>query len=145
MNFVVENEDELVEKIWRNIEKYAQRGVCVGLSGDLGSGKTTFVRGLAESMGVKDAVSSPTFALAKQYKTERSDLPVLQHIDLYRIENASSSDIHEIADLLNNDNALTFIEWPEKIKEVMQRLDLMIAITPVSNHARKVEIYEVKN
>ena len=75
MNFVVESERDLIEKVWGSLKKKARAGVRIGLSGDLGAGKTTFISGIAKILGVKELVTSPTFAISKIYKTDSKNLP----------------------------------------------------------------------
>lgn len=85
-------------------------GAIVLLSGDLGAGKTAFVRGLAEGLGIDPAaVSSPTFTLVQEYRGGR--LP-LYHVDLYRLTPAEADDIG--LDELTEGGGVTAIEWPER-------------------------------
>ena len=79
------------------------------LSGDLGSGKTTFTRGLAAGAGFKGRVSSPTFVLAKIYRGGRVRL---HHLDLYRVARCAPGDVG-IEDCLLDGEAACVIEWPE--------------------------------
>ncbi len=84
-------------------------GDIVLLNGDLGAGKTTFVKGIAKALNVKEVVTSPTFTLLKTYKSDRYEIV---HIDAYRLENST---FEEMDDYLNDENVL-FIEWSSYLK-----------------------------
>lgn len=94
--------------------KKLKRGDVVGLCGELGSGKTTFMKGILKGLGGKKGVSvtSPTFVLLHQYATKRGPL---HHLDLYRLE--SAAELREIdIDSLLRSNGFIFIEWADKYK-----------------------------
>lgn len=83
-------------------------GDVVLVSGDLGTGKTTFVRGACRALGVTSAVTSPTFTIARRY---HGDVPV-SHLDLYRLADLGDEDPALLADELAADR-IAFLEWPE--------------------------------
>jgi tRNA threonylcarbamoyladenosine biosynthesis protein TsaE len=89
----------------------ARRGDVIAISGPLGVGKTTLVRGYLAALGYPDEVPSPSFALVQPYETLE---PPAWHVDLYRLENAS-----EIAELGLDaaDDAVLLVEWPERAGE----------------------------
>ena len=93
-----------------------QNPCVIAMTGDLGSGKTTFTQGFARGMGIKDNVGSPTFKLVSEYKGEHL---LLNHVDCYRLEN--EKDFFNIGGekYLEPDGAITIIEWSEKITNVI--------------------------
>ena len=84
-------------------------GDVVLVSGELGAGKTTWVRGAARALGVRTPVTSPTFTIGSRYPGR---IPVA-HLDLYRLEHLETEDPGLLADYLTPD-AITFVEWPER-------------------------------
>ncbi|MDQ4106147.1 MAG: tRNA (adenosine(37)-N6)-threonylcarbamoyltransferase complex ATPase subunit type 1 TsaE [Actinomycetota bacterium] len=88
-------------------------GDVVVLSGEVGAGKTTFVRAAARSLGVEERVTSPTYQLARGYKgAVGGRRAAVNHLDLYRLEGLESRDVLELDDYLDP-RAVTFIEWAE--------------------------------
>ena len=85
-------------------------GEVVHLVGDLGAGKTTFVRHAAKALGVAEPVTSPTFAVAHRYRG-RDGLPVA-HLDLYRSRDVTAEELADLDAYLTED-AVVFVEWPE--------------------------------
>lgn len=100
-----------------------KHGGVVCLYGELGSGKTTIVQGLARGLGIKRRIVSPTFIFIRQYPVSSLQFAVysLYHVDLYRIQSlndAKALGLEEIlADLFN----IVVIEWPEKIKKILPK------------------------
>jgi tRNA threonylcarbamoyladenosine biosynthesis protein TsaE len=84
-----------------------EAGDVVTVSGDLGAGKTTFVRGAARALGVTEPVASPTFTLGHRYAAE----PPVAHLDLYRVTGLSAEEWGDLEPYF--DDAIVFVEWPE--------------------------------
>jgi len=142
MIFVVESEKELGQKVYQKIEKRLQGGFKCALSGDLGAGKTTMVREIAQIMGSKDSVSSPTFTLRKEYRLPRkvNGAQIIQHIDLYRFETPTKHDRDQVLEWLDDSRAISFVEWPDKIPEIIDRFDTSILLETEDACKRKVTI-----
>jgi len=109
-------------------------GTVVALSGDLGAGKTHFVRGLVEGWGGSDVATSPTFTLVHEYRTPRG--PVL-HLDLYRAR--SAEEIWVAAhDELDAAHGLLVIEWADRFPELVPSGALHIGITHAGEGRRRI-------
>lgn len=104
--------------------------VC--LSGELGTGKTTLVQGLAQGWGSLDRVSSPSFVLVNEYR--RPDGSCLYHFDAYRLSSAWEAEELDLDRMLENGPMV--IEWPERIKPVLPPNHLWIALRWVADEQR---------
>ena len=102
----------------RSLAARLSPGSVVLLSGDLGAGKTAFVRGLAEGLGIDPAdVSSPTFTLVQEYRGGRR---LLRHVDLYRLKPVEVDDLG--LDELTEGDVVTVIEWPDRLRQEFDRI-----------------------
>ncbi len=88
-------------------------GQTVVLYGDLGAGKTVISRGVARGLGVTEAVTSPTFTVVQEYRL--ADRKMFYHLDMYRIDNENAALAFGIEDFLFAPDAITLVEWPERI------------------------------
>ena len=106
------------------------------LRADLGGGKTTFVRGLARGLGSNDVVSSPTFTLAKTYKTKKGSL---NHFDFYRLAEPGILKA-ELKESLEDSSAITAIEWSDIVKDVLPAERLSIKFAPTADNPDERQI-----
>jgi len=112
------------------------------LSGDLGTGKTTLVKGIAEALDAAEAeeVTSPTFTLVHEYEGSHHGKPVkLFHLDVYRLEGERQLETLGLDELLTPD-ALVLVEWGEKFKSIKKKATGEIAITSTGGDARKITV-----
>lgn len=112
--------DEDTMELAENIESEKFPGMVICLDGELGSGKTVFVKGFAKSLGITENITSPTFNIVKEY--ENGEMP-LNHMDVYRLEDTDTT--IGFNDYFNSDS-VTIIEWSELIKDKLpdERLDI---------------------
>ncbi|HEY1902899.1 MAG TPA: tRNA (adenosine(37)-N6)-threonylcarbamoyltransferase complex ATPase subunit type 1 TsaE [Terracidiphilus sp.] len=112
------------------------------LRGDLGTGKTTLVKGIAQALDAAEAdeVTSPTFTLIHEYEGTQNGKPVkLFHLDVYRLEGERQLETLGLDELLTED-ALVLVEWGEKFKSIKKKSTGEIAITSAGGDARKITV-----
>lgn len=103
------------ERVLRSLSAVKSNGATVlALTGELGSGKTTFTQMLASLLGVTLTVTSPTFVVLKRYPLTHARFDTLVHVDLYRIEHESELAPLRLTEELHNPKNLVVIEWPER-------------------------------
>ena len=118
-------------EIAQNIESEKFPNMVICLRGELGSGKTVFVKGFASSMGIEENITSPTFNLVKEY--ESGELP-LYHMDVYRLED-EKEDTVGITDYFNK-SGVTIIEWSDIIKDLLPEERLEIKFKVIDEETR---------
>ena len=108
------------------------------LYGKMGAGKTTFVKALCEELGVSDVITSPTFAIVNEYRSDENG-ELIYHFDFYRIKKLS-----EVYDMGYEDyfysGALCFIEWPELVEELLPGDAVKVTIEELEDGTRKIVI-----
>jgi len=117
----VEETDQIAINFSEQLNRRAPSAIAmvVGLYGELGSGKTTFMKYLAESFGIKETIQSPTFVIEKIYELENKNFKHLIHIDAYRIEKEEEMINLCWSEIITDPKNLICIEWPEKIAGIM--------------------------
>lgn len=131
----VMNEVALMD-IGRRFGGLLRGGEVIELIGDVGAGKTTFVKGLGEGLGVDDDIQSPSFTISRVYSA-RDDLE-LHHYDFYRLQNAGVMS-YELAESVDESRTVTVVEWAETVQEVLPatRCSIKIDYTP-TGHGREL-------
>ena len=122
------------------IWKIAENAHVIALHGKMGAGKTTFIHALCDARGVKDVVTSPTFALINEYFfAENGKEKKIFHIDLYRLRDEKEAEQAGIEDCLYSDH-ICLVEWPEKISSLLPENTMHVFIEMVDNETRKLQI-----
>lgn len=134
------------KKIGKLLARNLRGGEVIGLIGNLGSGKTTFIQGVAAGLGIKEKIKSPTFVILKRYKIPKhKTIKYLYHIDLYRLSTFSATarnvdnlgfDLNEIA----KKNSVVFIEWAEKIAAILPKNWIRIKFRYIDMNKREMTI-----
>ena len=124
-----------IEELQEFAEKTAQElkgGEIFGLMGDLGAGKTTFVQLLAKQLGITSRVTSPTFVIVASHKgilPSTGDVVDLHHLDVYRLNHPSEFLQLGIAEVFSDPTAVVFIEWADKIRDILPSTTKYIRFT----------------
>lgn len=128
--------EEFIEKISMGIYDGA---VIVGLYGDLGSGKTTFTQCVAKLFGIKEDITSPTFVIEKRYNVDNPNFKQLIHIDAYRLESSKEARALGWNEISINSHNIVFIEWPERIEDILPKNHIKINFKFISENEREIE------
>ena len=149
---------EVASEILKNLKK-RETAEVVGLHGNLGSGKTTFTKAIAELLGVSETVSSPTFVIEKIYPIRNSksqetlisngtsksnssatnqNFSHLIHIDAYRLKSGAELTSLGLQEILKDENNLILIEWPENVLDVLPENSKHIYFEFVDENTRKI-------
>lgn len=121
--FTTHSEKETIE-VAQNIESEKFPNMIICLNGELGSGKTVFTKGIANGLGIKESITSPTYTIIKEYL--EGEMP-LYHMDVYRLD--GNTDGIGIEDYFNKDG-IVIIEWAKTIRDILpeERLDISFKI-----------------
>lgn len=124
------------QRLGEDIARKFKGGGILALYGDLGSGKTTFVQGLAKGLGINQKIISPTFIIARKYELGENNF---YHIDLYRIEKIIDVESIGLSEILNDRSNVVAIEWPEKIEKLLPKNTLNINFKYLKGDQRRIE------
>ena len=131
---VVTASPEATEAVAARLAALLHAGDVVSVSGDLGAGKTTFVRGAARALGVTGPVSSPTFTIGHRYE---APTPVA-HLDLYRVQGIDPEEWGDLEPYF--DGAVAFVEWPEHGGNWLPEARAVVTLEHVDQNRRTVRI-----
>jgi len=129
------------ERLGAAIAAGLEGGDVVLVSGELGAGKTTLVRGAARALGVSDPVTSPTFTIGQRYRAA-PPLSHVGHVDLYRVASLEGEDPDLLADYLGADT-VTFVEWPEvgeRELALLGRVAVRVRLSHAGGDRRVIEV-----
>jgi tRNA threonylcarbamoyladenosine biosynthesis protein TsaE len=112
-------------------------GDLVTVAGELGSGKTTFVRGACRALGVQERVTSPTYTVGHRYHGAAAEV---SHLDLYRFQGVSAAEWGDLEPYF--DSAIAFVEWPEAGEGVLPAARFAVRLRHVTGASRMVAIDE---
>jgi len=145
------------KKLGKNLAKKVLRDCSIkkaevlGLVGDLGGGKTTFLQGFARKLGIKQRITSPTFIIYKRFKIPRSRSSSLRgkqdlrfkyfyHIDCYRIQKIREILALGFKEIITNPRNIVAIEWADRIKKIMPKDTCWIKFEFVDKNSRQIDI-----
>lgn len=139
-SYITGSEEE-TKRIGEELAKSLIDGRFIALFGELGSGKTTFVQGLAKGSGIKKRIISPTFIILRSYKTPDSDTFNFYHIDLYRAEGNEKEMINlGLAEIINDKKNIIVVEWAEKMKKLLPKKRWEISFEYIDENKRRIKI-----
>jgi len=118
-----------------------RKSIVLALVGDLGGGKTTFVKGLAKGFGIKEKILSPTFVILKRFKISGSMFQNFYHIDCYRLQKPKEILPLGFKKIVSNPRNFVVIEWAEKLKKILPKKVFKINFKFVGKNIRQIEFH----
>lgn len=136
------------EETQKFAEEFAQKvkpGEIITLSGELGAGKTTFVQGFAQGLGITQRIISPTFIIMRTYSisSPKSRVSNFYHIDLYRTATEKDLEGLGLKDIFADPSAITVIEWPERLGNNFPKKNWDICIENLDENKRKIVVKKI--
>ncbi len=143
MEYMIHNLDEMrdfAKSFLRELECGARTSCAtvVSLSGDLGAGKTAFVKELAKELGIEQHITSPTFVIFKKYHTAHSIFRTLVHIDAYRLQKGEDLESLGWSDLIKDPKNLILLEWPEMVRDCLSDDIIKLRFEYLDEDIRKI-------
>lgn len=137
--YIVSNSEQETENFGQELSLKLKGGDILLLSGELGAGKTTFIKGIARGLGITSEITSPTFTLMNVYPTSTNKN--LVHIDTYRLNDEQELIDIGVEDYLGKPNTICVIEWPEKISGLLKnKKTTSILLEHLENNKRRITI-----
>lgn len=134
--FITENFKE-TQKLGKDLAKRIKNGGILAFYGNLGSGKTTFIQGLAKGLGIKRRIISPTFIIVRSYKLQKDNF---YHVDLYRTHNLYDLSTLGIDEIVKNNRNVIAIEWAEKMDTFIPQKRIDIIFENLGENKRQIKI-----
>lgn len=134
-DIIIENLEQIVDSAAQFIHSMDNKKVFA-FEGNMGAGKTTFIKAVCTLLGVTDVINSPTFSIINEYRSSTTD-DLIYHFDFYRINAIGEAQAIGVEDYFYS-GAFCFIEWPEKIKELLPEETLYISICEQPDGSRRL-------
>lgn len=136
----VEQTRALAEQMAQRAEQQENgRALVLALTGELGSGKTTFVQAFAQALGVEDKILSPTFVILKKFPVPGSSFDTLYHIDCYRLQ---SKELLKLGfeEIISQPRHLVMIEWADKVEQILPPHHLNLNFEVTGKNEREINV-----
>ncbi len=136
----------LAQELWFFSKQKRHSALVIALKGNLGSGKTTFVKGIAQGLGIKQRITSPTFIILKRYKIQikriknKSPIAYFYHIDCYRLKKPKEILDLGFKEIISQAENIVVIEWAERIKKILPKERITVKFKFVNEKTRKLVI-----
>ncbi len=140
---VVETNDPMeTESLGARLAVSLRDGDIVLVRGELGSGKTTFVRGAAHALGVTDPITSPTFSIGHRYRATPTTIPTttVSHLDLYRLADGLGAEDPGLLDDYLGPGRIAFVEWPIQDSAELASARVQVTLTHMGADRRRIEV-----
>ena len=115
--------------------------IILALVGELGGGKTTFIKGFARALGIKKRILSPTFVIERKFLLKIAGFKYFYHFDCYRLRNSKEILNLGFKDIINNPHNIVAIEWADRVKGILPKGTIILRFQFITKNKRKIHIY----
>ncbi len=112
----------------------------LGLEGDLGGGKTTFLQGFARGLGVREKITSPTFVIMRKFKIKKPNFKNFYHFDCYRLKSPKEILNLNFKKIISDPKNIVAVEWVGQVKKILPKSSLLIKFEFINKKTRKIVI-----
>jgi len=141
---VTSTSEDQTYQLGKEIAQHLHGGDVVCLYGELGAGKTTFVKGLSEGLGIKSRIISPTFVVVRTHAIDnKSGIEKIYHLDLYRLESEKDVEGIGFSEIVSEQGTVAIIEWPEKAGRLLPKNRIDIRFEYINDHSRQIIITKI--
>ena len=142
----VKQTQNLAKKLSKEVLR-KEKNKIIGLEGDLGGGKTTFIQGFAQGLGIKEKITSPTFVIMKRFSilAFKEGFNNFYHFDCYRIENPEELLSLGFEKIISNPKNIVVIEWADRVKKILPEDILWLKFEIKGENKRKIIVFKKRN
>ena len=140
---VITNNNLETQELGQEFARKLKSGDIVLLYGDLGSGKTTFVQGLAKGLNITERILSPTFVLHRVHQVPNSDIKTFNHVDLYRIKKPTEIKNLGLGEVIGENNSIVVIEWADRLRDFNVSKGYRIYFKHLDGDKREIRIERI--
>jgi tRNA threonylcarbamoyladenosine biosynthesis protein TsaE len=142
MKRIITNSEQETFNFAKVLASRFKGGEIIGLTGELGSGKTVFVKGFGVGLGIKSNINSPTFNIMKIYnippQNKKNNIIILCHIDAYRLTSGKELAAIGANEYFSNKKTITIIEWAEIVKDILPASTIFFKLSALKNNKRQI-------
>jgi tRNA threonylcarbamoyladenosine biosynthesis protein TsaE len=128
------------ENLAKEWSKKSGESIVLGLEGDLGGGKTTFLQGFARGLGIQEKILSPTFVIMRRFKIKNAGFKNFYHLDCYRLGSARDLSVLEFKKIIKGPGNIIAVEWADIIKKSLPQKTVWVKFIFVNDKKRKILI-----
>jgi len=122
------------------LKTQTKKALVLGLVGDLGGGKTTFLQGFAKGLGIKEKILSPSFVIFRKFKVKSLKFKVFYHIDCYRIKKPKEILDLGFKEIVSDPKNIVAIEWADRIKKILPKKILILKFDFINQNQREISM-----
>lgn len=138
---LISSSEATTRQLGKKLAQSLKGGEVISLVGELGAGKTAFVKGLAEGLKIKQKITSPTFVVMRVYPVKHPTIARFVHIDAYRVKTAAALTAIGLDDYIKAKDTVVVIEWADLVKKVLPK-KILIKFKFQKPNSRLITIYE---